>query len=185
MLWNHVGGGTDSGNSVPGNQGVGMRYSYVSIPRAGNALGGASLASQPASAYCRYHRQSNIEPRPIRATIPISSLSPQPTIAAIMSSQPPQEPAEQANPPQPAAAAGAASAQQPEEETGYAPLVDPRLPTRKDTSLKEFLAKIDDYAPIVSAYPPAPRLASFFPRPPIAARHRLTAIGHTHRSQTA
>lgn len=60
-----------------------------------------------------------------------------------MSSQPPQEPAEQANPPQPA--------QQTEEEaTGYAPLVDPRLPTRKDTSLKEFLAKIDDYAPIVS-----------------------------------
>lgn len=40
--------------------------------------------------------------------------------------------------------------QQPtEEETGYAPLVDPRLPTRKDTSLREFLSKIDDYAPIV------------------------------------
>lgn len=66
-----------------------------------------------------------------------------------MSSQPqPQEPAEQANPAQPA---GAAGAQQAEEQTGYAPLVDPRLPTRKDTSLKEFLAKIDDYAPIVSA----------------------------------
>ncbi|KAK7702352.1 hypothetical protein SLS64_009644 [Diaporthe eres] len=63
-----------------------------------------------------------------------------------MSSQPPpQEPAEQANAPQPAA-----GAQQAEEETGgYAPLVDPRLPTRKDTSLKEFLAKIDDYAPII------------------------------------
>ncbi|KAI3396514.1 hypothetical protein diail_12134 [Diaporthe ilicicola] len=59
-----------------------------------------------------------------------------------MASQPPQEPAEQANPPQPA--------QQAEEEaTGYAPLVDPRLPTRKDTSLKEFLSKIDDYAPII------------------------------------
>lgn len=40
--------------------------------------------------------------------------------------------------------------QQPtEEEPGYAPLVDPRLPTRKDTSLREFLSKIDDYAPIV------------------------------------
>lgn len=65
-----------------------------------------------------------------------------------MSSQPqPQEPAEQANPAQPA---GAAGAQQAEEQTGYAPLVDPRLPTRKDTSLKEFLSKIDDYAPIVS-----------------------------------
>ncbi|KAJ0120956.1 hypothetical protein N8I77_003470 [Diaporthe amygdali] len=60
-----------------------------------------------------------------------------------MSSQPPQEPAEQANPSQPAQQAA-------EEETGgYAPLVDPRLPTRKDTSLKEFLAKIDDYAPII------------------------------------
>lgn len=58
------------------------------------------------------------------------------------SQQPPQEPANQAeatqNPQQAA-----------EEETGYAPLVDPRLPTRKDTSLREFLSKIDDYAPIV------------------------------------
>ncbi|KKY37847.1 putative transcription initiation factor tfiid subunit 10 [Diaporthe ampelina] len=59
-----------------------------------------------------------------------------------MSSQPPQEPAEQANPPQPAQPAE-------EEASGYAPLVDPRLPTRKDTSLKEFLSKIDDYAPII------------------------------------
>ncbi|PSR78389.1 transcription initiation factor TFIID 23-30kDa subunit-domain-containing protein [Coniella lustricola] len=36
-----------------------------------------------------------------------------------------------------------------EEEPGYAPLVDPRLPTRKDTSLREFISKIDDYAPII------------------------------------
>lgn len=69
-----------------------------------------------------------------------------------MSSQPqPQEPAEQANPSQPAAAQ-----QADEEKSGYAPLVDPRLPTRKDTSLKDFLAKIDDYAPIVSVTLPAP-----------------------------
>lgn len=76
-----------------------------------------------------------------------------------MSSQPPpQEPAEQASAPQPAA-----GAQQAEEETGgYAPLVDPRLPTRKDTSLKEFLAKIDDYAPIVSV-----ALPSFSLSPPL------------------
>lgn len=39
-----------------------------------------------------------------------------------------------------------------EEETAYAPLVDPRLPTRKDTSLREFLSKIEDYAPIVSFF---------------------------------
>ena len=40
-------------------------------------------------------------------------------------------------------------AQQPEDDSGYAPLVDPRLPTQKDTSLKDFLNKMDDYAPIV------------------------------------
>ena len=32
-----------------------------------------------------------------------------------------------------------------------APAVEPRLPTRKDTSLREFLNKMDDYAPIVRA----------------------------------
>lgn len=30
------------------------------------------------------------------------------------------------------------------------PAVDSKLPTRKDASLKEFLTKMDDYAPIVS-----------------------------------
>ncbi|KAK3303956.1 transcription initiation factor TFIID 23-30kDa subunit-domain-containing protein [Chaetomium strumarium] len=29
------------------------------------------------------------------------------------------------------------------------PLAEPRLPTRKDASLKEFLSKMDDYAPII------------------------------------
>ncbi|KAF3766460.1 transcription initiation factor IID, TAF10 subunit [Cryphonectria parasitica EP155] len=65
-----------------------------------------------------------------------------------MTSQPPQEPAgkqadaaQPENPEQQAAAA--------DEEAKYAPLVDPRLPTRKDTSLKEFLSKIDEYAPII------------------------------------
>lgn len=130
--------------------GVSMRHNYVSIFRAGNAPGGGSLPAQAAA---------------ITSNQPISTSTPsvQPAtslslcrcihpFAAIMSSQPqPQEPAEQANPSQPA---GAAGAQQAEEQTGYAPLVDPRLPTRKDTSLKEFLAKIDDYAPIVSVAPP-------------------------------
>lgn len=33
--------------------------------------------------------------------------------------------------------------------------LEPRLPTRKDVSLREFMLKIDDYAPIVR---PLPRL---------------------------
>ncbi|EON96764.1 putative transcription initiation factor tfiid subunit 10 protein [Phaeoacremonium minimum UCRPA7] len=48
---------------------------------------------------------------------------------------------------EPAPAAPATA--QPETDTGYAPLVDPRLPTQKDTSLKDFLNKMDDYAPII------------------------------------
>jgi transcription initiation factor TFIID subunit 10 len=34
-----------------------------------------------------------------------------------------------------------------------APGLEPRLPTRKDVSLREFLNKMDDYAPIVSLPP--------------------------------
>lgn len=34
-----------------------------------------------------------------------------------------------------------------------APAPEPKLLTRKDTSLKEFLSKMDDYAPIVSIQP--------------------------------
>jgi transcription initiation factor TFIID subunit 10 len=37
-----------------------------------------------------------------------------------------------------------------EEIDPLAPAPDPKLPTRKDASLKEFLSKMDDYAPIVS-----------------------------------
>lgn len=36
-----------------------------------------------------------------------------------------------------------------EEVDPVAPPADPRLPTRKDASLKEFMSKMDDYAPIV------------------------------------
>lgn len=96
-----------------------------------------------------------------------------------MSSQqppPPQDPAEQgssntAAQPAPATAgagpaAGPAQQQQQQQQggggekevSGDAPLVDPRLPTRKDTSLREFLAKIDDYAPIVRVLPTPPLL---------------------------
>lgn len=34
-----------------------------------------------------------------------------------------------------------------------APAADPKLPTRKDASLKDFLSKMDDYAPIVCSSP--------------------------------
>lgn len=37
-----------------------------------------------------------------------------------------------------------------EEVDPVAPAPEPKLPTRKDASLKEFLSKMDDYAPIVS-----------------------------------
>jgi len=40
-----------------------------------------------------------------------------------------------------------------EEVDPLAPAPEPKLPTRKDTSLKEFLSKMDDYAPIVSPLP--------------------------------
>lgn len=50
---------------------------------------------------------------------------------------------------------------QPEEEAAEAPPTIPesRLPTKKDTSLREFLGKMDDYAPIVRLTP------TFYPGP--------------------
>ena len=39
-----------------------------------------------------------------------------------------------------------------EEVDPLAPPPEPKLPTRKDASLKEFLSKMDDYAPIVSEF---------------------------------
>jgi len=36
-----------------------------------------------------------------------------------------------------------------EEVNSVAPAAEPKLPTRKDASLKEFMSKMDDYAPIV------------------------------------
>ncbi|MBE3050455.1 hypothetical protein IMZ48_49770, partial [Candidatus Bathyarchaeota archaeon] len=46
---------------------------------------------------------------------------------------------------------------QPDEEAAEAPPPAPRearMPTKKDTSLREFLGKMDDYAPIVR-FPPS------------------------------
>jgi len=36
-----------------------------------------------------------------------------------------------------------------EEVDPVAPAPDPKIPTQKDASLKDFLSKMDDYAPIV------------------------------------
>lgn len=38
-------------------------------------------------------------------------------------------------------------------DTAMTGIQEPKLPSRKDTSLKEFLGKMDDYAPIVSSMP--------------------------------
>lgn len=52
----------------------------------------------------------------------------------------------------------APAASQPQNEEENPMLVEPKMPTRKDTSLKEFLAKMDDYAPIVSNPLPISRI---------------------------
>ncbi len=41
---------------------------------------------------------------------------------------------------------------QQEEINPVAPAPEPKLPAAKDVSLKEFLSKMDDYAPIVSLF---------------------------------
>lgn len=41
-----------------------------------------------------------------------------------------------------------------DESTPAAPALETKLPMRKDASLKEFLSKMNDYAPIVSLHPP-------------------------------
>lgn len=51
------------------------------------------------------------------------------------------------NPEQPTAAPNGTQPEAAEEPPAIAP--EPKLPTRKDTSLKELLGKMDDYAPIV------------------------------------
>lgn len=56
-----------------------------------------------------------------------------------------------------------AQAAEEEEEVNPEPQ-EAKMPTRRDISLKEFLNKMDDYAPIVSllSYPPSPTLHSMF-----------------------
>jgi len=73
-----------------------------------------------------------------------------------------------AAPTAPVATNGANGAQQQQQPVADGPngppvtmMPESRLPTRKDASLKEFLNKMDDYAPIVCFVPPCP-LAPFF-----------------------
>ena len=47
--------------------------------------------------------------------------------------------------------------QPPEEENPVAPPPEPRMPTRKDVSLRELLSKMDENAPIVRLSPPTLR----------------------------
>lgn len=42
-----------------------------------------------------------------------------------------------------------------EELDPVAPAPEPKVPSRKDASLKDFLSKMDDYAPIVSSCAPS------------------------------
>lgn len=53
--------------------------------------------------------------------------------------------------PKPTNAANPASNGSEEDVNLVAHAPEPKLPTRKDASLKEFLGKMDDYAPIVSS----------------------------------
>jgi transcription initiation factor TFIID subunit 10 len=55
-----------------------------------------------------------------------------------------------------ATAGGASAAPAADVNAATAAGLEPRLPTRKDVSLREFLNKMDDYAPIVCK-PPFPR----------------------------
>ena len=63
-----------------------------------------------------------------------------------------------------------ADAQPSEDAAGAPPTIqEPRMPTKKDTSLREFLGKMDDYAPIVRCAPllrPPPFARSQSPSPP-------------------
>lgn len=57
-------------------------------------------------------------------------------------------------------ASGAARPAEPVSEApeAIAPGPEPKLPSRKDASLKEFMGKMDDYAPIVCFLPPCDSL---------------------------
>lgn len=54
--------------------------------------------------------------------------------------------------PDPSADLVPAKANEEEVVDPVAPTADPKLPTRKDASLKEFMSKMDDYAPIVGHF---------------------------------
>ena len=61
------------------------------------------------------------------------------------------------------------------DNTAAASSFEPRIPAKKDATLREFLSQMDDYAPIVSP-------ASPWPHP--AAKRLLTVSRNTHRFPT-
>lgn len=71
-----------------------------------------------------------------------------------------------------------------EEVEPLAPPPEPKLPTRKDASLKEFLSKMDDYAPIVSykqTYISKSKAKPRFPMPLQTTISQKLVFHHHHR----
>jgi transcription initiation factor TFIID subunit 10 len=97
------------------------------------------------------HTQTQSQPQPQTQTQP-SDADLDTSIAQEMADQPP---AQQASP---AAAAGTASPIVPPPQNGSSAVhpqeadpavLEPRIPQKKDTSLREFLGKMDDYTPLI------------------------------------
>lgn len=66
-----------------------------------------------------------------------------------MASEAPENHEQQASAPQPQPQQSQAAHPDMEPEAAPSAAPEPKMPSRKDTSLREFLHKIDDYAPVV------------------------------------
>ncbi|RDW66081.1 hypothetical protein BP6252_09716 [Coleophoma cylindrospora] len=74
---------------------------------------------------------------------------------------------------------------QEEEVDPVAPAPEPKLPTRKDASLKEFLGKMDDYAPIVGViFPLGEAFINMSQIPDAVTNYYLTKAGLPPPPQT-
>jgi transcription initiation factor TFIID subunit 10 len=71
-----------------------------------------------------------------------------------------------------------------EEVDPVAPAPEPKLPTRKDASLKQFLSKMDDYAPIVSLLLYSVAHLTVFKIPDAVTNYYLTKAGLPPPPQT-